>query len=188
MAVPMQITKNFILAEKGAGDVLASSSFYLVVKGFEHLTFMSATHGLPVLKNGVIEYSTPTGNKTFGKGKTQSYNQIPVTFNERENMDVKNAIECIQTSGRNGELEVGFYVGDGEHIASKPWGTLSHGFLVVEDSPEADSEGSETPAKQSIMFHGHYFPDEIVINEALKGIAHKVINELNSNEAGYEDC
>ena len=188
MAVPMEVTKKFITAEKGAGDVLASSSFYLVIKGFEHLTFMSATHGLPVLKNGIIEYSTPTGNKTFGKGKTQTYNQIPVTFNEREGMDVKNAIECIQTSGQNGDLEVGFYVGDGEHIASKPWGILSNAFVVVEDSPEADAEGSETPAKQTIMIHGHYFADEIVINEALRGTAFAVIEDLHSNEAGYQAC
>ncbi|MFT7880426.1 MAG: hypothetical protein ABXS91_08540 [Sulfurimonas sp.] len=187
-AVPMEVTKNFIIAEKGAGDVLASSSAYLVIKGFEHLTFMTKTHSLAVVKNGVIEYSTPTGNKTFGKGKNQTYNQIPISFNEREGMDVKQAIECIQTSGRNGELEVEFFIGDGEHVASRSWGKLFAGFIVVEDNPEADSEGSETPLSQSVTLHGHYFPDKPVINESLKGIAHKSINELNSVDGGYQDC
>ncbi len=188
MGVPMEVTKHFITAEKGAGDVLASSSSYVVIKGFEHLTFMTKTHSLPVVKNGVIEYSTPTGNKTFGKGKNQSYNQIPLTFNERENLDVKQAIEMIQTSGKNGELEIEFYIGDGEQIASKLWGKASHGFIVVEDGVESDAEGSETPMSQTATLHCHYFPACPEINEALVGIAHKAIAELNSVDGGYLDC
>lgn len=188
MGVPMEVTKNFIIAEKGAGDVLASSSAYLVIKGFEHLTFMAKTHSLAVVKNGVIEYSTPTGNKTFGKGKNQTYNQIPISFNERENLDVKNAIECIQTSGHNGELEVEFFIGDGEHVASKSWGKAVLGYIVVEDNPEADSEGSETPMSHSIMLHCHYFPDKPNINESLRGIAHQTISSLNGVSGGYSNC
>lgn len=188
MSVPMEVTKNFIVAEKGAGDVLASSSAYLVIKGFEHLTFMTKTFSLAIVKNGVIEYATPTGNKTFGKGKNQSYNQIPISFNERENMDVKQAIECIQTSGLNGELEVEFFIGDGEQVASKSWGKLIAGYIMVEDNPETDSEGSETPMSHSITLHGHYFPDKPAINESLKGIAHQVIDELNSVDGGYGSC
>ena len=188
MGQPMEVTKRFLVAEKGAGDVLASSSAYVVFKGFEHLTFMTKTFSLATVKNGVIEYSTPTGNKTFGKGKNQTYNQIPISFNERENLDVKNAIECIQTSGHNGELEVEFFIGDGEHVASKSWGTAVMGFVVVEDNPEADAEGSETPMSHSIMLHCHYFPNKPIINEALKGIAHKAINELHSVDGGYNDC
>ncbi len=188
MGQPMEVTKRFLVAEKGAGDVLASSSAYVVIKGFEHLTFMTKTFSLAVIKNGVIEYSTPTGNKTFGKGKNQTYNQIPISFNERENLDVKNAIECIQTSGHNGELEVEFFIGDGELVASKSWGTAVMGYVVVEDNPEADAEGSETPMSQSIMLHCHYFPNKPIINEALKGIAHKAINDLNGVTGGYNEC
>ncbi len=184
----MEITKRFMVAEKGAGDVLASSSAYLVIKGFEHLTFFTKTFNLATVKNGVIEYSTPTGNKTFGKGKNQSYNQIPISFNERENLDVKQAIECIQTSGHNGELEVEFFIGDGEQVASKSWGKGIFGFIVVEDNPESDSEGSETPMSYSATLHCHYFPNKPVINEALKGVAHKVINDLNGVDGSYMSC
>jgi len=184
----MDVTKRFIVAEKGAGDVLASSSAYLVIKGFEQLSFMTASFNLPTLKNGVIEYATPTGNKTFGKGKNQSYVQLPITFNEREGMDVKSAIECIMTSGHNGELEIDYYIGDGELIESKMWGTAVLGYIVVEDTPEADAEGSETPMKQSITLHAHYFPENIVINEALTGIAHQAINDLNGVSGGYSEC
>ncbi|NOR58057.1 MAG: hypothetical protein GQ474_05990 [Sulfurimonas sp.] len=188
MSVPMEVTKNFIIAEKGAGNVLASSSAYIVIKGFEHLTFMTKTFSLAVIKNGIIEYSTPTGNKTFGKAKNQTYNTIPISFNEREGMDVKDAIECIQTSGHNGELEVEFFIGDGEHVASKSWGKAIAGFIVVEDNPEADSEGSETALSHSVTLHCHYFPNKPTINESLKGIAYKAIEKLNAVDGTYKDC
>lgn len=187
-AVPMEVTKNFIIAEKGAGDILASSSAYLVIKGFEHLTFFTKTFNLAVAKNGIIEYSTPTGNKTFGKGKNQTYNQMQLAFNEREGLDVKQAIECIQTSGQNGELEVEFFIGDGERVATKSWGKLFAGYIAVEDSPETDAEGSETPMTFTVTLHGHYFPDKPSINESLKGIAHRVINQLSGVTGEYENC
>jgi len=188
MSTPMEVAKAFHVAERGAGDVLASSSVYMHFINYEELTFMIATSSLPMLKNGVIEYSLMTGHKTFGKGKNQTYNQLPITFNERDTMVVKNALECIKASGINGELEVEFWVGDGEHVGSKLWGKAVNGFIVTEDNPEADSEGSETPMKISITLHCHYFPEELSTNDALRGNSADAVEKLNSVTGDFLDC
>ncbi|MGW8169642.1 MAG: hypothetical protein ACWGHH_06525 [Sulfurovaceae bacterium] len=180
MAIPMNVAKEFLVAERSAGKVLASASAFMVVEGFEELSFLVSTQALPMLKNNVIEYSTPTGMKTSIASKNQTLNDIALSFNERESHIVKKDLERILMSGKNGNLNVAFYTGDGEKISSKLWGTIILGKFIVEDTPEVDSEGSETPLKVNCRLVGHYFPEDCSEDLATRGIANTALNKIKN--------
>lgn len=187
MAQPMEYVKELLLAEKGSGEILAASSAWLKIQGAEEITLSVTTGSLPMVRNGQIEWSSPTGLKMAGIGKNQTKNDIQITVNERDTMSMKKAINQIMLSGRNGNLEVEFWIGDGEHIKSQLWGKAIAGMIIYEDAPEFDAEGTETPMKHSFVLSCHYFPENCDVDEASRGIAANTLDKLETIE-GLEGC
>lgn len=187
MAQPLNTTKTFLATSKSAGKVLGSSSAFVVIEGFEELTFALATNSMPMLKNSIIEYAISTGTKTSDVGKTQTAVDLPVTFNERDTHLVKKTIENIIMGGKNGQLKVSFYTGDIDQLNTKLWGTVSYAKFITEDMVDSDAEGSESPMKISCRIVGHYFPDECAVDLVTRGIAATAINKALEYTA-YSEC
>ena len=150
--------KAFATADRKQGNVIVGADFTMVIKGHELMTFNIKTNSLPMLKNGEkVEYTTTHGVKTHNDGYLQTLNDIPVTFMERDSLVVKNFIEKILLEDKNETLHIDFYVGRTVE-KTRLWGTLKFASLIVEDSPEADSEATTTPVTISVTVSGHYEP------------------------------
>lgn len=188
MAQPMEDVATMIMANKSAGDVLASSSAWMVITGAEELTLQITTGSLPVVKNGAgIEHSIATGLKMKGRSKNQTLNDLPITIHEREGLTGKRAIENLQLSNMNGTLRVDFWIGEGELQPTEKWGTVTQGLILTDDNPEFDTEGSESPMSRTFTLAGHYIPDDCKVNESARGTAKSAIDKINRVD-GLSNC
>jgi len=158
--------KAFLTADRKMGNVTVGSDAVMVISGHELLTFNVKTHSLPMMKNNeFVEYSTTHGVKTYNEGYLQSYNQIPVTFMERDSLIVKTMLEKIQLSGEdNMNLTVHFFVGK-EVVKTRYWGSLQFASVGLDDAPDADAESSTTPMMITANIVGHYTPS--LVTEAM---------------------
>jgi len=131
--------KVFVTADRKMGNVMVGADAVMVIEGHELLTFNIKTHSLPMMKNDeFVEYTTTHGVKTYNNGYLQSYNQLPVSFLERDSLIVKTALEKIQLGDDNQNLTVHFFVGK-EVVKTRYWGSLQYASIGLSDSPDADS-------------------------------------------------
>ena len=149
--------KTFLVADRLQGKKLVGSDIIVLIKGYEMLTFSVKTATVPTLKNSEgIEYTTTHGAKTSQEGYVQTYNEVPITFDENHLMFVKNTIEGIIKDDDN-DLEVEYFAGrtitDARHL-----GTLTNAYITLEEGIEADKESSTTPVTVTAQLKGHYEP------------------------------
>ena len=187
MGTPMEFVRTLVLADRSAGEILSSASAFMVIKGVEELTLSITTGSLPVIKNGGIDYSAQTGAKMKGRGKNQSLNELSITLHERETLSTKKAVENTQLSNKNGDLEIEFWVGDGELVPSTLWGKMILGLIITEDNPEFDAEGTESPMSRTFSLVGHYFPEDCSISDSTRGVAGKVADIFKTID-GLTEC
>ncbi|SFV56139.1 hypothetical protein MNB_SUP05-5-912 [hydrothermal vent metagenome] len=152
-------SKIFQVADRKQGNVVTGADFVMIIGGYEHLTFSIKTNSLPMLKNEKVEYTTTHGVKSFNDGYLQTFNDLPVSFMERDSVIIKNTIEAIQLSDENDELEIVFLVGRTLEDMQL-WGVLKNASIFIEDNPEADSESTTSPFTISANVAGHYYPNE----------------------------
>lgn len=151
--------KTFLTADRLQGKKLVGSDVIVLIKGYEMLTFFVKTATVPTLKNSeAIEYTTTHGAKTSQEGYIQTYNEVPITFDENHLMFVKNTIEGIIKDDDN-DLEVEYFAGrrieDAVHL-----GTLKNAYITLEEGIEADKESSTTPVTVNAQLKGHYAPSD----------------------------
>jgi hypothetical protein len=188
---PLGLVEAWIKTDKfgGLGTVLSGSSAFFRVVGFDELTFLLKSSALPLLKSGVIEYSTPMGDKTSAPSINQTLNDISFTLIERDLLTAKNAIECIQTSGINGSLMLEFYVGNSQFIKPQIWGYGQGGTLKIEDGIEIDNESTESPMTISGTFSCHYFPPSIPTpNLNVRAATANLLQDVINNEGKGVEC
>jgi len=184
---PMELAKKFVVAEKSMNEVLASSSATMVIKGAEEFTFFITTGSLPVVKNDKIEFTSPLGMKSVGRGKNQTLNSLQISFDERTNMAARKALQEIQMNpSKNGKLEIEFYIGDAELLDTRLWGVGLYGLISVEDGAEFDVEGSTSPMKGSFTLDCHYFPENCDIDKNARASATDALGDFAKYKA--EEC
>ena len=176
----LAFTAKFLATDKGMADVLASSDVLLRIQGYPELTFTISTNAMPRLKNDILEYTLPTGLKTDGVSRNQTLQNIPITSNERSDHLVNDTLDVIMMGGDNGKLIVDFYTGNGDIRDLKPFATVEHGTIKVDEGMEGDAEGTTSPMKQSYALSGHYFPCNPKKNEAASTAAAEALADLTS--------
>ena len=153
--------RAFLEADRKTGQKVVGADVTIVVKGYEGISFLVKTSGLPMLKNAeTVEYSTTHGVKTVQDGYLQTLNEISISFMENDALNAKHFVETILLEDKNGDIEIDFYIGRTIEDTSH-WGTLKYAVITSDDNPEGDSESTTTPLAISIVAKGHYFPSKL---------------------------
>lgn len=139
--------------DKSQGDPLASSSFFVVIKGAEDLTVNITQGSLPVLKKEAMEYSSAVGVKLGASGKVQAWQQLTLTVNEKNDARVVERLNSLMLKNERFTLE--YYIADARQTQTKLWGVLKYAFFTRDDNPEFDAE-SEEILKHSIGVQGWF--------------------------------
>lgn len=185
---PLGLVKSWIQTDKGLGKTLSGASGFFRILGFEEIVFLLKSSTLPLLKSGVIEHTTSMGDKTTTTSENQVLNDISFSILEKDTLIAKNAIECIQTSGMNGELSLEFYVGNSQFSKPQLWGYGLYSTLKIEDGIEIDSESTESPMSISGTISTHYFPPMPNPNENLRASASETLGDLLASKGTGVVC
>jgi len=164
--------KIFRTADKKLGKHLVGADFVMVVRDLPHMTFLVKSHTLPMLKNELVEYTTTHGAKSGQEGYIQTWNEIQVTFSERDSIIAKTSIERLMLEDKNNGLKIDFYAGR-TIDKTRIWGHLVDASFYIEDNPDTDSEDTTTPFVFTATIRGHYEPSKIT---EFTSIADSVIN------------
>ena len=161
----------FHQADRLMGKTITGQDFIMVITDYPHLTFNIKTNALPTLKNSEkIEYTTTHGVKTYNEGQLQTYNELSVTFIERDSLLINETLNTILMEDKNGDLTIEFFAG--RTIAkARHWGSLEYASILLEEGGEADSEAGTTPLSRTATLVGHYKPSRFgVLLPVLEGV------------------
>lgn len=184
---PLGLVNQWIQTDKGMGHTLAGSAGFFRIRGFEELTFLVKSSALPMLKSGVIDYTTTMGDKTQTPSQNQTLNDLPFTLVVKSSLISKQSIECIQTSGINGKLAVEFYAGNSQFEKPQLWGYGFHGTIKIESPVDIDAESTESPMTLSGTLTVHYHPPMPIINNNIRAGAIETLDSvLESKGTGIE--
>lgn len=185
---PLGLVNQWIATDKGMGHTLAGSAGFFRIRGFEELTFLVKSSALPMLKSSAIEGTTSMGDKTQTPSQNQTLNELSFTLVMKSSLVSKQSIECIQTSGINGKLQVEFYVGNSQFEKPQLWGYGTHGLIKIEEGVEIDAESTESPMTLSGTLVVHYTPPMPQVNENARAGAIQTLNDLLSSKGTGVEC
>ena len=161
-------------ASRKAGTPAVGADYIMVIRGYEELSFLTRTHGVPVLKNEEkIEYSTTHGVKDATPGYLQTLNTLNVTFMDDLDNTVQEMLDEIKVNCIE-DLEILYF--KGRTLESMKYhGSLSLASIHQGEPIEGDNEASTTPSQITVEISGHWTPakykeDKEDIKEALEGL------------------
>ncbi len=152
------LNKTFVTAGKFLGKNTLGSDLIMYISGYELLTFFVKVSGLPAIKNDEPVQLVTRGVKTSIPNYVQTENTIQISFNEKDSLLVKTLIETILLEGKNGNLELNFFMG---RILTdmQLWGQLAATTISFEDLPQASVTDTTEPLELTITATGHYIPN-----------------------------
>jgi len=144
-------------ASRKAGSPAVGADYIMVIRGYEELTFLTKTHGVPILKNDEkVEYTSTHGVKDAVAGYIQTLNTLNVTFiddKEGKVIDSLNEIKVLCTE----DLEILYF--KGRTLSDMKYhGRLSFASIHQGEPIEGDSEGTSAPSQIPAEITGHWLP------------------------------
>ena len=183
---------NIVEFDKTQSAPLPNSAMFMHIKGYPAISLQIQTGQMPMPKVASMEYTTNVGTTLGAKGGVQMWQQIPLSFLERESIETKK--EIVRAIGNaykdKNNITVEFWVGDMRSFDSQKWGTVKFAHFTSEEGVEFDVESKDSPTKISgVSLEGWYQLESCEeADPTIKANALSLLDKMKAFREGTEDC